>query len=138
MDNLTKEQRQKNMKAIKSISKIENIVASKLWKEGYRFRRNSKSLYGKPDISIKKYKVVIFIDSCFWHLCPLHGNIPKTNKEYWEPKLYRNKKRDYEVNKYFTEKGWNIRRIWEHEVKEDIDKVIDDLSLFIESAKKNT
>nr|WP_290370143.1 hypothetical protein [Peribacillus sp. Bi134] len=47
------------------------------------FRRNTKNLFEKPDISIKKYKVVIFIDSCFGHQCPIHGNMPKTNLEYW-------------------------------------------------------
>lgn len=63
-DTHTKEQRIKNMKAIKSQSTLENKVSKALWKKGYRFRKNTK-LFGKPDISIQKYKVVIFIDSCF-------------------------------------------------------------------------
>ncbi len=51
---------------------------------------NAKDLKGKPDIAVKKYKVVVFIDFCFWHVCPLHSNIPKTNREFWEAKLARN------------------------------------------------
>src|SRR5699024_10844570 len=92
--------------------------------KGYRFRRNTKDLFGKPDISIKKYKIVIFIDSCFWHQCPIHGNMPKTNVEYWKPKLERNVERDKEVDEYYKQKGWNIKRIWEHEVKKDLEKVV--------------
>lgn len=123
------------MKSIKSISKLESIVSKKLWSKGYRFRRNTKDLLGKPDISIKKYKVVIFIDSCFWHLCPEHGKLPKTNLSYWKPKLERNVQRDLEVNNYYEEKGWNIKRIWEHEIKNDLDRVIKECCDYIDSAK---
>ena len=134
-DTITKEQRRKNMQAIKSISKLEGIVSKKLWNEGYRFRRNTKDLLGKPDISIKKYKVVIFIDSCFWHQCPQHGNMPKTNREFWQRKLNRNIERDKEVNQYYKENEWNLKRVWEHEVKKDLDKVIDEIGKFIDEAR---
>ncbi|MCP1531669.1 DNA mismatch endonuclease (patch repair protein) [Bacillus velezensis] len=72
-DTHTKDQRRKNMQAIKSKSKLEDKVSSELWRRGLRFRRNVKSLFGKPDIAIKKFKIVIFIDSCFWHDCSFHG-----------------------------------------------------------------
>jgi DNA mismatch endonuclease, patch repair protein len=135
-DNMTPTQRRKNMQAIKSVSKLEQVVASALWNKGYRFRRNTRTLFGKPDISIKKYKVVIFIDSCFWHSCPLHGNMPKTNPKFWEEKLLRNKRRDNEVTNYYVESGWNILRIWEHEIKENLDVVLNKIIKFIENAKK--
>ncbi len=95
-------------------------------------------MFGKPDISIKKYKVVIFIDSCFWHCCPVHGNMPKSNREYWIQKLERNTQRDIEVNNFYKEQGWNILRIWEHEFKADFNKAVDVISDFIEecSSKK--
>lgn len=128
---MTTEQRRKNMQAIKSISKLESIVTKELWKKGYRFRRNSKDLFGKPDISIKKYKIVIFIDSCFWHQCPIHGNMPKTNVEFWKKKLSRNIERDKEVNQYYKEEGWNIKRVWEHEVKKNLNEVIEDIAKMI-------
>jgi len=132
---MTKEQRRKNMQAIKSISKLEEIVSKELWKKGFRFRRNTKDLFGKPDISIKKYKIVIFIDSCFWHQCPIHGNMPKTNLEYWEKKLKRNQNRDNEVDAYYMKNGWHLKRVWEHEVKNDLDSVIEKLTKFIRQAQ---
>jgi DNA mismatch endonuclease (patch repair protein) len=134
-DNLTAEQRRKNMKAIRSISKLEEKISKELWSKGVRFRRNVKDLHGKPDIAIKKYKVVIFIDSCFWHGCELHGNYPKTNIDYWLQKLQRNKARDREVSNYYESSGWNILRIWEHEVKEDFNKVVEKIANFINSIK---
>lgn len=135
-DMMTPEQRRKNMQAIRSISQLESIVSQELWNKGYRFRRNTKDLFGKPDISIKKYKIVIFIDSCFWHQCPLHGNVPKTNVEYWKPKLERNVERDKEVDEYYKQKGWNIKRIWEHEVKKDLEKVVTEIGGFIDKYRK--
>ncbi|MGD7045655.1 very short patch repair endonuclease [Jeotgalibacillus proteolyticus] len=136
-DNLTKEQRTKNMKAIRSQSKLENRVSRELWQKGIRFRKNVRSLPGKPDIAIKKYKVVIFIDSCFWHVCPSHGNMPKSNQEYWLKKLKRNQERDKEVNEYYLEKGWRLLRIWEHEFKRDYVLTIDKIISFINEAKES-
>lgn len=135
-DIMTTEQRRKNMQAIKSISKLEEIVSREIWNKGYRFRRNTKELFGNPDISIKKYKLVIFIDSCFWHQCPIHGNMPKTNVDFWDRKLSRNVERDKEVNNYYERKGWHIKRIWEHEIKDDLEKVIDELIAFIDRHKE--
>lgn len=135
-DTLTKEQRRKTMQAIRSQSKLENKVSRELWKRGIRFRKNDKSLFGRPDISIKKYKIAIFIDSCFWHGCELHGNRPKNNQKYWDNKLDRNKERDNEVNEYYRKNNWHIKRIWEHEIKEDLNKIVDNLVYFIENAKK--
>lgn len=137
-DTITKEQRRKNMQAIRSQSKLENKVSRRLWNKGYRFRKNDQTLFGKPDISIKKYQVVIFIDSCFWHSCEIHGNRPKSNQDYWNKKLTRNKERDLEVTTYYKEKGWFIKRIWEHQVKEDLEKTADELAQFIQKAKEHS
>ena len=127
----TKEQRSKNMKAIRSQSKLENRVSKALWKKGFRFRKNSK-LYGKPDISIKKYKIVIFIDSCFWHFCPEHGRMPTSNNEFWYKKLKRNQERDFEVTNFYISNGWNILRVWEHDFKNNFDGALDEISDFIQ------
>lgn len=81
-DRITKEQRSQVMKSIKGQSLLENEVSKALWHKGVRFRKNVRSLFGNPDISIKKYKIVIFIDSCFWHACPIHGNTPKSNTDF--------------------------------------------------------
>ena len=136
MDRISKEQRSKNMSAIKSVSQLEETITKELWKRGIRYRRNARSLMGNPDISVKKYKIVIFIDSCFWHCCPEHGSIPKSNAAYWQKKLNRNKKRDEEVNSYYREQGWTILRFWEHEIKQDLDNVIDKITEAIKEAKR--
>lgn len=133
-DNLTPEQRHKNMTHIKSTNtKIEKEITKALWNLGYRFRKNVKSLPGKPDIAIKKYKIVIFLDSCFWHKCPEHFKKPKSNLEYWEPKIKRNVERDTEINSYYQQKNWHILRIWEHEVKKDFNNTLLKIKNFIES-----
>ncbi|MBP1080772.1 very short patch repair endonuclease [Bacillus capparidis] len=133
----SEEGRKNIMRSVKSRSKLEDRVSKELWKYGIRFRKNDKKLFGKPDITIKKYKIVIFIDSCFWHLCKLHGHFPKSNPEFWKEKLLRNKKRDEVVTDYYESRGWNIKRIWEHEIQEDFDKVISDTVVFINNAKKH-
>lgn len=126
------------MKAIRSQSKLENQFTKALWQRGYRFRKNAKSLFGKPDISIQKYKIVIFIDSCFWHVCPIHSNKPKSNQEYWEKKLLRNQQRDKEVNEYYIRNGWHVKRIWEHEIKQDLNSAVNDISNFIDTVRKES
>lgn len=135
-DNLTKEQRRKNMSAIKSThTKMEDKVCYALWNRGLRFRKNVKTLPGKPDIAIKKHKLVIFLDSCFWHKCPKHFKQPKSNLEYWIPKIDRNVNRDKEINKFYSEHNWHLMRIWEHEIKKDFDSTINKIEQFIKNAK---
>lgn len=124
------------MQAIKSKSQLENKVAAELWKKGIRFRRNVKNLFGKPDIAIKKYKIVIFIDSCFWHGCEVHGNMPKSNTHYWKEKLKRNIERDNQVTAYYKERNWYILRIWEHEFKEDFEIAVKKVEEFIINRRK--
>ncbi|CAH0291546.1 very short patch repair endonuclease [Peribacillus sp. Bi134] len=138
MDKMSKETRSNIMKSIKSVSQLENIISCALWQRGYRFRRNAKTLLGKPDISIKKYKVVIFIDSCFWHFCPIHGRIPKSNTDYWNAKYKKNKNRDEKVTSFYKENGWNLLRVWEHELKEDFNSTIESIAGFIDSAQKKS
>ena len=135
-DKITKEQRSKVMQSIRAQSKLENQVSKALWKKGLRFRKNVRSLYGTPDISIKKYKLVIFIDSCFWHSCPLHGKMPKSNQEFWQKKLQRNVEHDKEVTSYYLDKRWNIMRIWEHDIRGEFNQTIDDILSFVEKIKQ--
>lgn len=135
-DTFSKEKRSQNMKAIRSKgSSLEKIITKELWKRGFRFRKNVKKLTGCPDIVIQKYKIVIFIDSCFWHFCPIHGKIPSSNVEYWKKKLKRNKARDIEVTRYYQALGWKIYRIWEHELREDFTGSIEKISTFIIQSK---
>lgn len=136
MDKHTKEQRHKNMQAVKGKNtKLENKVMTYLWQQGYRFRKNVKDLEGKPDIAIKKYKLVIFIDSCFWHKCPVHYKAPATNVEFWGNKISGNFNRDLIVTQYYKSKKWNILRIWEHELKDNFEKTMQKIIYFIEKSK---
>jgi len=101
MDNLTKEQRRKNMQAIKAKdTSIEIILRKELWKNGVRYRKNYKQLPGKPDIAITKYKIAVFCDSEFWHGFDWENNKHKikSNTDYWIPKIERNIARDNKIN----------------------------------------
>ncbi|MGA2668823.1 MAG: very short patch repair endonuclease [Ignavibacteria bacterium] len=125
MDNLSHSDRRKNMQNIRSTNTLMELsVRSALHKKGLRFRKYSKYLVGKPDIVFSKPKVVVFLDSCFWHKCRYHFIEPKSNRKYWIPKLNRNKERAKEVNKLLRNDGWIVLRFWEHQVKNDLDVVI--------------
>lgn len=137
-DIMSKEQRRKTMSAIRAQSKLENMFTKRLWKQGLRFRKNVRKLRGTPDVVIQKYKIVIFIDSCFWHGCPLHFKRPKSNQEFWDKKIARNRERDKEIDAYYIEKGWNLKRIWEHEIKENLEASINETISFINIAKEST
>ena len=119
-DNLTLEQRHKCMSAIKGKdTKPEIIVRKYLFAKGLRFRLHSKTLMGKPDIVLPKYRSVIFIDGCFWHGhegCKLF-RLPKTNEFYWGNKIKRNKARQISSEYVLKTEGWRIFRIWECEIK---------------------
>ena len=121
MDTVSKQKRSEIMSRIKSRdSKIEILFRKEFWKQGFRYRKNSGKYFGKPDIVLKKHKVVIFIDSCFWHGCKKHCRFPTSRKSYWVAKIARNTKRDDEVARYYQKGGWNIFRIWEHEIKKNV------------------
>ncbi|OJI06575.1 hypothetical protein BK004_02730 [bacterium CG10_46_32] len=120
MDTVSKKKRSEIMSRIKSQdSKIETLFRKKLWQYGFRYRKNSGKLFGKPDIVLKKHETVIFIDSCFWHGCKKHCRIPTARKKYWVPKIERNKKRDKQVGKIYRNKKWKIFRVWEHQINEE-------------------
>ena len=130
MDNVTSQKRSQIMKAVRSTeSQIEVAFRKALWNSGYRYRKNAKNYFGRPDVVLKKYKTVIFIDSCYWHGCDKHCRIPSTRQDYWMEKINRNKKRDVEVSAHYMQKGWNIIRIWEHDLKE--------LEIVLETTVKN-
>ena len=122
MDTVSRQKRSEIMSRIKSRdSKIETLFRKELWKHGFRYRKNVGKYFGKPDIVLKKHKVVIFIDSCFWHGCKKHCRIPSVRKVYWTQKIARNAKRDKEVSKHYKKLGWQIFRVWEHELLKSFD-----------------
>ena len=124
-DHLTSKQRSWNMSLIRAKNtKSELIIRSMLHRMGYRFRLHQKDLPGKPDIVLNKYNTIIFCNGCFWHQHPecKRATIPKTNTQYWIPKLQKNVTHFKEVKAQLTLKGWNVFVIWECETK-DIEKL---------------
>lgn len=119
-DKMTKEQRHRCMSNIKDRNtKPEMIVRRYLHAHGYRYRINVRRLPGTPDIVLRKYKTVIFINGCFWH-----GHkgcryfvMPKSNTTFWEKKIERNRQRDAEKRIQLRRLGWNTIIIWECELK---------------------
>jgi DNA mismatch endonuclease, patch repair protein len=118
----TKKQRSYNMSQIRSKNtKPEMLVRSWLHKQGYRFRLHDKKLPGKPDIVLKKYKTVIFVNGCFWHG---HKNcryfvIPKSKKTYWIPKITRNILNQRNHRRNIKKLQWNVIIIWECKLKKN-------------------
>jgi DNA mismatch endonuclease Vsr len=125
MDNLTKEQRHKNMQNIRSSGTMpELLVVKELRRRKIYFSLNVKTIYGKPDIVFRKKKIAVFIDSDFWHGHLKRFTMPKSNLRYWKNKIKNNKIRDKEVNKTLRKTGWIVLRFWEYDVKNNIDKCI--------------
>lgn len=118
-DNHSKEVRSRNMSHIRSTnSKPEETVRKYLFSQGFRYRKNVKTLPGKPDIVLPKYKTVIFVNGCFWHKhdCPRFV-WPSSNTDYWIPKIKRNVERDQRNMKLLKETGWHVIVVWECELK---------------------
>lgn len=122
MDKISKEKRSKNMSKIKSHdTSIEIKVRKYLFSQGFRYRKNVKSLPGKPDIVLSKYKTVIFINGCFWHRHPgcKYATTPSSHQEFWQKKFTANVKNDQKNHKLLTESGWNVILLWECEIEHD-------------------
>lgn len=125
MDNLTRSQRRKNMQNIRSTGTApETLIMRALRRKNIYFAKNVKSIIGKPDIVFRRKKIVVFIDSDFWHVHHRRFIMPQSNKRYWKEKIRRNKRRDSEVNKKLRKSGWKVIRIWEYDVRRNVDKCI--------------
>jgi DNA mismatch endonuclease (patch repair protein) len=94
-----------------------------LWSSGLRYRLNA-NLPGRPDIVFHRAKLAVFVDGCFWHGCPIHGHIPKSNLDYWQKKLARTRERDNQANSALTSLGWTILRFWEHEIDASLETCV--------------
>lgn len=121
-DTHSKEVRSRNMSHIRSTnSRPEEIVRKYLFSCGLRYRKNVRSLPGTPDIVLKKYKTVVFVNGCFWHHHDCGRFVwPSTNKEYWRKKIDRNTERDKENYDLLTAQGWQVLIIWECQLKKKV------------------
>lgn len=118
------EGRSRNMRANRRTgTKPEIALRSALHRLGYRYRKDFRldlgSMKVRPDIVFTARKVAVFVDGCFWHVCPEHGRQPTTNEWYWAPKLRRNMERDRAADVALAEAGWRVVRLWEHVTLED-------------------
>lgn len=99
-------------------TKPELAIRKLLHSAGLRYRvsaRPIKDLRRTADLVFGSAKVAVFIDGCFWHKCPLHSSVPRTNSTYWRAKLDRNVERDAETDQLLSDHGWLSIRVWEHE-----------------------
>ena len=120
-DRMTKKQRSVNMSHIKSKdTSIELKVRKYLYHHGFRYKKNDNTLPGTPDIVISKYRVVIFINGCFWHHhynCK-YATLPKTRQDYWLKKIDRNVDNDLKHYKELEQLDYKVIVVWECEIKE--------------------
>lgn len=120
-DNHSPDIRSINMSRIRSTNtKPEVAVRKYLFAQGFRYRKNVKKLPGCPDIVLPKYNTVIFVNGCFWHKhnCPRFV-WPKSNEQYWKPKITRNAQRDKENYNKLESNGWRVCIIWECQLKKE-------------------
>ncbi len=124
VDRIDKATRSRTMAAIRSRdTKPERWVRSELHKQGFRFRLHNKKLPGSPDLVLRKYNAVIFINGCFWHQhqhCKV-AHIPETRREFWEKKFARNVARDQKVLYQLKVMGWRAAIVWECGLKKKIE-----------------
>lgn len=154
MDRLTKDQRSQNMRNVRSQDTSAEIVLRKtLWHRGYRYRKNVSNLPGKPDITMSRYRLAIFVDGEFWHGKSYDGGDyasrkyhslkeqlnHSNNSDFWKRKIERNMQRDLEVEAELNGLGWTVIRFWSRDVLRDPDlcaDVVDETVMDIKLAEK--
>jgi len=122
--------RSRNMQANRRTdTKPEVRLRAALHRRGHRFRKDLRlDLDGarvRPDVVFTRKRIAVFVDGCFWHLCPLHGRQPKVNDWYWGPKLQRTVERDLAATAALEAAGWTVVRLWEHESVDDAVSMIE-------------
>ena len=140
MDTLTPDQRHKAMSRIKSNNtSIEAQLRKALWHEGIRYRKNVKTLPGKPDIAITKYKIAIFCDGEFWHgkNWETKKDSIKSNRDYWIPKIERNIIRDNENERQLENMGWVVLRYWGNEINKSLSDCVNEIKEIIYEIKND-
>ncbi len=132
MDVLTPSQRHRAMASNRSKNTRPEVLVRKfLWRKGFRYRLNSPRLPGHPDIVLRKYRTCVFVNGCFWHGHVGCGcfRMPKTNREFWERKINRNRERDREEQRRLAAMGWHCITVWECELKPKVrEKTLESLA----------
>ena len=126
MDRLSKEDRSRNMAAVKhKNTKPEMRVRSAVHRAGFRYSLHSSKLPGKPDLALSKYRTAVFVHGCFWHghNCR-RGRRPTTNVIFWDKKLAQNIARDKKNRKSLQKLGWKVVSIWQCELEQGLEKLL--------------
>ena len=138
MDVLTKDQRRKNMQAIRSKgSAMEIALAKALWTRGYRYRKHNKKVFGNPDFTFSKYKVAIFVDSEYFHGKEWEKNKYRiqSNREFWWKKIEGNIARDQLVIHTLTLGGWIVLRFWTDDIRKNLANCVASIERALEERK---
>ena len=139
MSKKTPEQITKNMKAVKCKgSKIEVMLMKELWSRGLRYRKNVKTVFGKPDIAFIGKKVAVFCDSEFWHgyNWDVRKEDIKSNRAFWIKKIEGNMKRDAAVNEILRNRGWTVLRFWGRDIQKHLEACVEEIEKAVERSKK--
>lgn len=116
----TSENARRTMRANRAVSRREVAFRKALWAAGARGYRVKAALPGRPDIVFPRHNLVVFVNGCFWHLCPVCDlPRPRGNADFWRDKLEANRARDARVRAQLDALGWNVEVVWEHEIRPD-------------------
>jgi DNA mismatch endonuclease, patch repair protein len=120
-DTMTKKQRSKLMGRIRSSGTKPEKLLRRIMEEisGVSVSRNVRKLPGTPDLYLPGLSLVVFMDGCFWHRCPVHGRLPKSRSRFWEAKLSQNVERDRASREALRHMGMTVWSVWEHDLKPD-------------------
>ncbi len=125
MDQFTKEKRSEIMRSVRTQGTAPEIrLRRALWKAGLRYRTRTRIEGAKPDVAFLGKRVLVFVDGCFWHGCPLHYTQPVENAAFWHAKIEKNRARDTRYNQTLESKGWRVLRFWECEVEKELERVV--------------
>lgn len=137
---LTSPERSRLMKQIKSRNTLPELLLRKsLWALNIRYRIHVKQFPGCPDILIKKYKLAIFVDGSFWHGFNWQEKKIriKSNRDFWINKIERNMNRDLDVNNALDDLGYVVMRFWDHDIVKELDRCLNQITLYLELFQKN-
>lgn len=138
MDRLTPLQRRKCMQHNRSRdTKPERRLRRALWGCGVRYRKNVTRLPGCPDLCIRKYKIVIFVDGDFWHGLNWESKRDRfvTNSDFWISKIERNRERDLQITAFYQAHGWEVLRFWESDIMKHLGRCVSSVLAYIESCQ---
>lgn len=140
MDNLSPGARSRAMRGVRSHDTTpERIVRSVAHALGFRFRLKRRDLPGSPDLTFPRLRAVVFVHGCYWHQhqCPRGARLPKSNRGYWLPKLWRNIARDCRAVRALRREGWSVLVVWECQTR-DRSRLAARLRRFLDSRQRRS